>query len=206
MKKNIAVFASGGGTDFQSVIDGVRSGRVNAEIKLLITNKDGVYAIERAKNNGIPYRVLKKNDFSDADDFWAKTADILDENKIDLVVLAGYSAILGAGFVAGYYGRIINIHPSLIPKHCGPGYYGIKVHESVIASGDSVTGATVHFVDEGTDTGAVIMRKEVPVFKDDTPESLQKRVLEAEHAILPETVALFCDGRIKLIDGKAEIV
>jgi phosphoribosylglycinamide formyltransferase-1 len=197
MKKNVAVFASGGGSDFQSIIDGVNSGYIDAEIKLLIASKDGIFAIERAKNNGIPFRVFNKNAFVSVEAMWKEIAGLLDENKIDLVVFAGYLSVAGGELVEKYEGRIINIHPSLIPKHCGMGYYGIKVHESVLKSGDKKTGATVHFVDSGADTGAVIMQKEVDVIDGDTAESIQKRVLEAEHKILPEVVKLFCEGKIR---------
>jgi phosphoribosylglycinamide formyltransferase-1 len=198
MKKNIAVFVSGGGSDFQSIIDGIKSGYIkNAEIKLLIGSKDGVFALERAKNNEIPFYIFKRRDFETADVMWKKIADLLDENKIDLVVLAGYLSILGGEFIDRYEGRIINIHPSLIPKHCGMGYYGLKVHESVLKSGDRTTGATVHFVDAGADTGEIIMQKEVEVKDGDTAESLQKRVLEVEHEILPEVVKLFCEGKLR---------
>ncbi|MDR1906596.1 MAG: phosphoribosylglycinamide formyltransferase [Clostridiales bacterium] len=190
--KNIAVFASGSGTDFQSIIDGVKSGAIDGVIKLLISGNESAYAIERAKNNGIKRYIFKKSDYADAEAMGEGLIALMEENAIDLIVLAGYMSILGKNFVKRYYRRIINVHPSLIPKHCGMGYYGIKVHESVIASGDKVSGATVHFVDEGVDTGPIILRREVAVLPDDTPETLQKRVLELEHKLLPEAVALLC--------------
>ncbi|MDR1940478.1 MAG: phosphoribosylglycinamide formyltransferase [Clostridiales bacterium] len=204
MKKNIAVFASGGGSDFQSVIDAVKSGYIDAEIKLLISGKDDAYAVERAKNNGIPYFIFKKSDYGgDSESMFSDIGGLLDERGIDLVVLAGYLSILAPGFVKKYYGKIINIHPSLIPKHCGMGYYGIKVHESVIASGDKTSGATVHFVDEGADTGDIILQREVEVKDGDIPETLQRRVLEAEHKILPEAVKAVLEG--KCVIGKKTV-
>ncbi|MDR3263034.1 MAG: phosphoribosylglycinamide formyltransferase [Clostridiales bacterium] len=203
MKKNIAVFVSGGGTDFQSIIDGVKAEQINAVIKLLISSKDGVYALQRAKNNGIPFYVFKKSDYLDADSLYGDIDLLLKENNIDVIILAGYLSIVPKSFVAKYYGRIINVHPSLIPKHCGMGYYGMKVHEAVLASGDKISGATVHFVDEGADTGAVILQKEIPVMNGDTKEALQERVLQAEHEILPRAVGLICADKVKLSDGKA---
>ncbi|MDR3293928.1 MAG: phosphoribosylglycinamide formyltransferase [Clostridiales bacterium] len=203
MKKRIAVFVSGGGTDFQSVIDAVKRGEIDAEISLLVSSRDGVYALTRAEENSIPSYVFKKKDYADTDEMFRGIDALLTAQKIDVIVLAGYLSILGAEFTKKYLGRIINIHPSLIPKHCGAGYYGIRVHESVIASGDKVTGATVHFVDEGTDTGAVIIQKEIPVLQSDTAESLQQRVLAVEHEILPAGVKLLCEGKVRLVEGKA---
>lgn len=185
----IAVFASGGGTDFQSVIDGVESGLINAQIGLLVASKPGIYAIERAKKHGIPSYVFCKKDFLSGEEMFESIIRLLDENKIDLIVLAGYLTILAPNIVKAYEGRIINIHPSLLPKFGGVGMYGIKVHEAVIAAGESESGCTVHYVDAGADTGKIIAQARVAVDKSDTPESLQKKVLSKEHELLPEVVA-----------------
>ena len=194
--KNIAVFASGGGTDFQSIIDAVERGYIdNAKIKLLITNKAGIRALERAEKHGIPRRIFLRSDFLDAASMYRAMIPVLKDESIDLIVLAGYLGILSSDIVEEFKGKIINVHPSLLPKHSGIGYYGIKVHESVIASGDKVTGVTVHFVTEEVDGGAVVVQRQLPVLVSDTPESLQKRVLELEHEVLPEAVKALCDGK-----------
>lgn len=192
MKKKIAVFVSGGGTDLQSIIDGVRSGMINAEIAMVIASRSDIFALERARANNIPSRVFKKADYLSVEAMYDEIIALLDSLSIDLVVLAGYLTILSENIVKAYAGRIINIHPSLIPKHCGMGYYGIRVHRSVIESGDKVSGATVHFVDEGADTGKIIRQETVPVLEGDTPETLAARVLKLEHKILPEVVRDLC--------------
>lgn len=192
MKKKIAVFVSGGGTDLQSIIDGVRSGMINAEISVVIASRSDIFALERARANNIPSRVFKKADYPSVEAMYDEIIALLDSLSIDLVVLAGYLTILSENIVKAYAGKIINIHPSLIPKHCGMGYYGIRVHRSVIESGDKVSGATVHFVDEGADTGKIIRQETVPVLPDDTPETLAARVLKLEHKILPEVVRDLC--------------
>lgn len=193
MKKRLAVFVSGGGTDFQSIIDGVRNGEINAEIAVCVASKEGIYAIERAKQNGIRYEVYKKSDYGSAEEMFEKISGLLDKLKVDLIVLAGYLTILPSAFVRRFKGKIINIHPSLIPKYCGEGFYGMKVHEAVIKGGETESGATVHFVDEGVDTGEIIARAKVPVMPGDTPETLAKRVLEAEHILLPRVLKMLCD-------------
>lgn len=190
--KRIAVFVSGGGTDFQSLIDGVQSGAIDAQIALCVASKPGIFAIERAKQNGIPCEVFCKREYADAKTMFLSIADRLDALNIDLIILAGYMTILEQDFVKKYKGKIINIHPSLIPKFCGEGYYGMRVHQAVIAAGETLSGATVHYVDEGVDTGDIIMQREVPVYKNDTPETLAARVLQAEHILLPEVVAMLC--------------
>ena len=158
----IAVCVSGGGTNLQAILDRVEDGTItNTEISLVISNKPGAYALERAANKGIPSQVLVPKEFDSRETFGEELIRVLDEAGIDLVVLAGYLVILPENFVKAYEGRIINIHPSLIPSHCGPGYYGLRVHESVLARGNKVTGATVHFVDEGTDSGPIIVQKAV---------------------------------------------
>ena len=194
---NISVMASGGGTNFQAILDALASGEIeNAEVKLLIASNDKAFAIERAKGAGIKTVVISAKDYPDMD---AKTDAILKalaEAETDLIVLAGYMSILDPKVIQEYSGRIINIHPSLIPKHCGKGMYGLKVHEAVIAAGDTETGATVHYVDEGVDTGEIILQEKVPVMDGDTPEVLQKRVLETEHKILPAVIQMIAAGTL----------
>ncbi len=188
MKKRIAVFVSGGGTDLQSIIDSIEAGELNAEIVTVIAGKKDIYAIERAKKHGIEHRTYLKKDYPSLSDMYFEIMKYLREKRVEFIVLAGYLNILTPNIVKAYEKKIINIHPSLIPKFCGKGFYGIKVHEAVIAAKETKSGATVHYVDEGTDTGEIIARCEVDVLKDDTPETLQKRVLEAEHKLLPETL------------------
>ena len=198
-----AVCVSGGGTNLQAIIDAAAAGTItNTELALVISNKPGVYALERAKKAGISSEVLVPKDYEDRNAFGEALIHCLNDKLIDLVVLAGYLVILPENFVKAFEGRIINIHPSLIPSHCGAGYYGLKVHESVLARGNKVTGATVHFVDEGTDSGPIISQKAVEVLDDDTPEVLQKRVMEqAEWKILPEAIDLIANGKLEIVDG-----
>lgn len=194
--KNIAVFASGSGSDMQSVIDGTLSGQIDGKVVAVVVNKDNIFAIERAKKHGIDYKIFKAKDFGG--DLAARDRAIvgyLEGYGIDLIVLAGYLAIVTPELVDKYEGRIINIHPSLIPKHCGKGMYGLNVHKSVIASGDKVSGCTVHFVDYGADTGKIIAQEKVEVLDGDTPESLQARILEREHILLPQVVARLCSEK-----------
>lgn len=194
--KNIAVFASGSGSDMQSVIDGTLSGQIDGKVVAVVVNKDNIFAIERAKKHGIDYKIFKAKDFGG--DLAARDRAIvgyLEGYGIDLIVLAGYLAIVTPELVDKYEGRIINIHPSLIPKHCGKGMYGLNVHKSVIASGDKVSGCTVHFVDYGADTGKIIAQEKVDVLDGDTPESLQARILEREHILLPQVVAQLCSEK-----------
>lgn len=198
MKKKLAVFASGGGTDLQSLIYAQESGFLdNAEIALVVSNKKNAYALERAKLHNIPTMVFSKADFCDKEELFFQLANYLDKKEIDLIVLAGYLMIIPPSFIRRFENRIINIHPSLIPKFCGDGFYGIKVHEAVIASKETESGATVHFVDEGTDTGKIILQEKVPVLNNDTPEILQQRVLELEHSLLPRAVKLVVDKYLK---------
>ncbi len=203
----IAVCVSGGGTNLQAILDSVDSGQItNTEISLVISNKANAYALERAAKKNIEAKVLIPKDFEDRNAFGNELIRVLDEAGIDLVVLAGYLVILPENFVKAYESRIINIHPSLIPSHCGAGYYGLKVHESVLARGNKVTGATVHFVDEGTDSGPIILQKAVEVKQDDTPESLQKRVMEeAEWKILPQAIDLIANGKVEIVDRLVRI-
>ncbi len=192
MKKRLAVFASGGGSDFQSIIDGVESGAINAEIVLCVASKAGIYAIERAKKHNIRAEVFSLADYSGKDAMFAEIANFVDVLRVDYIVLAGYLTILPTEFVSAYKNRIINIHPALLPKFGGVGFYGMNVHKAVIASGEQTSGATVHFVDSGVDTGKIIMQAEVPVYSTDSAEDLQKRVLEAEHKLLPQAIASVC--------------
>ncbi len=191
--KNIAVFVSGGGTDMQSVIDAVKSGKINGRVALVVSNKHGVYALERAKNEGIESEVFTVKDYGSIIKRDEAILNKLLDKKIDLVVLAGYLSIVSPVIIDKYRDRIINIHPSLIPKYCGMGFYGLKVHEAVINGKETESGCTVHYVDEGADTGKIIKQVKVPVLEGDTPETLQERVLKQEHILLPEIVAKLCE-------------
>ena len=186
---NIGVLISGGGTNLQAIIDETKSGGINGTVKLVISNKENAYGLERA-------RLSKIKPFYETDE--DKIIGLLKENNIDLIVLAGYLKIITPKFVDEFRNKIINIHPSLIPSFCGKGYYGEKVHQGVIDYGAKVTGATVHFVDEGADTGAIIMQEAVNVEQDDDAKSLAKRVLEVEHRILKESIRLFCENKLSI--------
>lgn len=190
--KRIAIFASGSGSDMQSVIDGCENGDINGKVVILIANKNDIFAIERAKKHNIPYKIFTLKDFGGAEARDSAIVETLNLIKVDLIVLAGYLSIVTPLLVKAYEHKIINIHPSLIPKHCGVGFYGMKVHESVIASGDKESGATVHYVDEGADTGKIIEQVVVPVLESDSPQELQKRVLREEHILLPKVVSRLC--------------
>ncbi len=198
----IAVCVSGGGTNLQAIIDSIASGVIkNTEIKVVISNKKDAYALERAKKAGIPSYYIGVKEYEDRDKFADAMIDTFRKHDVDLIVFAGYLVIIPEKMVKEYKNKIINIHPSLIPAHCGMGYYGIKVHESVLAAGNKVTGATVHFVDEKADNGPIILQKAVNVLEGDTPEILQKRVMEeAEWKILPEAIDLIGAGKV-YIDG-----
>ncbi|WP_026835823.1 phosphoribosylglycinamide formyltransferase [Eubacterium xylanophilum] len=197
---NVAVLVSGGGTNLQAIIDAVNSGKItNSKLSVVISNKDDAYALERAKINGIESKLIRKKDYSTLEEYGEAMIECLDSYNVDLVVLAGFLVILPENLVKHFEGRMMNIHPSLIPSHCGPGYYGLKVHEKVLERGNKVTGATVHFVNEIADDGAIISQKAVEVLDDDTPEVLQKRVMEqAEWNILPQAIDDFANGRLKL--------
>lgn len=187
---NIVVCVSGGGTNLQAIIDGIHSGTIrNTQIKGVISNNAGAFALKRAEENNIPAFCISPKNFDTRKDFEQAFLDKLAELNPDLIVLAGFLVILPEQMIATYRNRIINIHPSLIPSFCGKGFYGLKVHEEVLKRGVKVTGATVHFVDEGTDTGAIIAQKAVEVLPGDTPQILQKRVMEqAEWVILPKAI------------------
>ncbi|MBO6242407.1 MAG: phosphoribosylglycinamide formyltransferase [Butyrivibrio sp.] len=203
----IAVMVSGGGTNLQAIIDGIKDGKItNTEICLVYSNNPGAYAIERAKNAGIPYVVKSPKEFETRDDFNKALLQILKDADPDLIVLAGCLVVIPEIVVKEFKNRIINIHPSLIPSFCGTGYYGLKVHEKVLERGVKVSGATVHFVDEGTDTGPIILQKAVYVRNDDTPEKLQRRIMEqAEWKIMPLAIDLIANNKVKVVDGKAII-
>lgn len=192
LKTKIAVLVSGGGTNLQALIDAQRDGLIKSgEICLVLSSKDGVYALERAKKAGIPSAVVSRRACADQTEFEAKITEALEAAGAELIVLAGFMSILSAGFVSRWPKRIINVHPSLIPSFCGEGYYGLRVHEAALAKGVKVTGATVHFVNEIPDGGEIIFQKAVPVRKNDTPEILQKRVMEqAEWKLLPRAAEL----------------
>lgn len=197
--KKIGVLVSGGGTNLQALIDAQKSGIIkNGEIVTVISDKADAYALERAKSNNIDAKVILKKDYPSREDFGNALCAYLKEKQADLVVLAGFLSILSGEFLSEYKDKIINVHPSLIPSFCGDGFYGLKVHKAALDYGVKVTGATVHFVNEVTDGGKIILQKAVEIKDGDTPEILQKRVMEeAEWKILPEAVELFCTGKIK---------
>lgn len=203
----LAVLVSGGGTNLQSIIDSIADGRItNAEIKVVISNNKNAYALERAAKAGIPVKALSPKDFTDREAFNDALLQALIDSEADLVVLAGCLVVIPPKIVEHFKNRIINIHPSLIPSFCGKDYYGLKVHEGVLNRGVKVTGATVHFVDDGTDTGPIILQKAVEVHQDDTPKSLQLRVMEeAEWVIMPRAIDLIANGKVKVEGGKALI-
>ena len=201
MSTRIAVLCSGGGSNLQAIIDSVEAGRIDGEIVLVLANASKAYALERAKNHGIPCEFVSKKQAGSSEVFNDILLEKLQQAKADLVVLAGYLPIVGAQIVRAFPHRIINIHPALIPSFCGVGMYGHYVHEAVLAYGAKISGATTHFVDEEVDHGGVIMQKSVPVLEGDTPETLAARVLTVEHEILPETVRLFCAGKLG-VDGR----
>lgn len=202
LKTRIAVLVSGGGTNLQALIDAERSGIIHSgKISLVLSNKEGTYALQRARNAGIETLVVEKKSCLDQADFESKIIKALDERGIQLIVLAGFMSILSADFTSHYENRIINVHPSLIPSFCGKGFYGLRVHEAALAYGVKVSGATVHFVNEIPDGGKIIMQRAVEVREDDTPETLQRRIMEeAEWKILP----LSCELVSREIAEKAE--
>ena len=181
----------------QSIIDANEKQQF-CEIALVLASKPDIYALERAKKHGIPAEVVWRKDYADLEAAFEKITALMEQYQIDYIVLAGYLSIIPASFTRRFAGRIVNIHPSLIPSFCGKGYYGLRVHQAVLDYGAKVTGVTIHFVDEGADTGAIIMQRAVYVQDGDTPETLQARVLETEHQVLPEAVKLLTQGKIKL--------
>ena len=200
----VVVLVSGGGTNLQAIIDAVESGKItNTEIVGVISNNKNAYALERAKKHGIKACCVSPKDFETRTEFNDALLNTVNEFGADLLVLAGFLVVIPEKMIDAYRNRIINIHPSLIPSFCGTGFYGLKVHEAALEKGVKVVGATVHFVDEGTDTGAIILQKPVEVQKGDTPEILQRRVMEqAEWKILPEAIDLIANDKLEIVDGR----
>ena len=195
----IAVLVSGGGTNLQAILESERRGEnPNGKVTLVVASKPGVYALERAANFGVETAVVRRRDYASGEDFDAALLGVLKDHGIDLVVLAGFLSVLGPSVIAAYPNRILNVHPSLIPSFCGPGYYGLRVHEEALRRGVKVTGATVHYVNEipdGGEGGPILLQKAVEVLPGDTPEALQKRVMEqAEWKLLPQAIAMVCNG------------
>ena len=198
----IAVLASGGGTDFQSIIDAVENKQLNIKIEMLIASKDGIGALDRAKKHGIETHVVSRKEYQEkASD---KILELVD-GQVDLIVLAGFLSILDGKILDKFKNRIINIHPSLIPSFCGSGMYGMHVHDAVIKSGVKYSGCTVHFVNGEVDGGAILLQDAVPVYFEDDAELLQKRILEREHLLLPKAVKLISEGKVEFVNGKAKI-
>ena len=203
----VVVLVSGGGTNLQAIIDAVNAGTItNTEIVGVISNNKNAYALERAKNEGIASVCVSPKDFASRAEFNQELLKVVDDFEADLLVLAGFLVVIPEIMIEKYRNRIINIHPSLIPAFCGTGFYGLKVHEAALEKGVKVVGATVHFVDEGTDTGAIILQKAVEVEQGDTPEVLQRRVMEqAEWKILPRAIDLIANGKVEVVDNKVVI-
>lgn len=199
----LLVMASGNGTDFQSIIDGIKRGYINAEIAALISDKEGAYALKRAADNNIPSICIPKKKLKGS--FYKELTKAVGEINPDGIILAGFITILNEEIVNKYQNKIINIHPSLIPSFCGKGYYGMNVHKAVIEYGVKYTGCTVHFVDTGADTGPIILQEVVKVEDDDTPETISDKVLKLEHKLLPYAVKLFVEGRLKVVGRKVYI-
>lgn len=206
--KNIVVLVSGGGTNLQALIDSQGRGELkNGKITCVISSNPNAYALERAKTNSIATEVIRRKDYDEFDKYDEALTALLRSKNADVVVLAGFMTILGKKVIKAFENRIINIHPALIPSFCGEGYYGLRVHEEALKKGVKVTGATAHFVNEVCDGGPIIIQKAVEVQNGDTPEILQRRVMEqAEWIILPKAVSLFCEDKIKVIGNKTEII
>lgn len=203
----LAVLVSGGGTNLQAILDAIDTGKItNAQVEVVISNNPGAYALERAAKCGVEGICISPKEYENRAAFNTAFLDKLNSYEVDLVVMAGFLVVLPPEMIAQYRNRIINIHPSLIPSFCGTGYYGLKVHEGALARGVKVTGATVHFVDEGTDTGPIILQKAVEVCEGDTPEILQRRVMEqAEWKILPKAIDLIANDKVSVADGHVTI-
>ncbi len=200
----LAVLVSGGGTNLQAIIDAMESGAIqNAKIELVISNNKNAYALERAARHQIPARCISPRDYNSREQFNEELLETLQKAQVDLIVLAGCLVVIPEKMVDAFPGKIINVHPSLIPSFCGTGFYGLKVHEEVLRRGVKVTGATVHFVDKGTDTGPIILQKAVEVHPGDTPRELQLRVMEeAEWKLLPQAINLIAEGKVKIDQGR----
>lgn len=193
--KNIAVLVSGGGTNLQAILDAeARGENPHGKVTLVVASKPGVYALERAAGAGVESTVVRRKDYADSEAFDAALVRVLQEHNIDVVVLAGFLSVLGPSVIEAYRDRILNVHPSLIPSFCGPGFYGLRVHEAALARGVKVTGATVHLVNEECDGGPILLQKAVDILPGDTPETLQKRVMvQAEWQLLPKALAMVCE-------------
>jgi len=204
----VAVLVSGGGTNLQAIIDAIKAGKItNTQIEVVISNNKNAYALERAKNAGIDAACVSPKDFESRELFNDALIAKIDEYKVDLIVLAGCLVVLPKKLIDKYEGKIINIHPSLIPAFCGTGYYGLKVHEEALKRGVKVTGATCHFVDDGTDTGPIIYQKTVEVMPDDTPQVLQQRVMEqAEWIIMPQAIDDIANGRVTIDENNHVVI
>ena len=205
--KNIIVLVSGGGTNLQALIDAEKSGLIQGgKITCVISSKEGVYALERAKQNNIPTRVVPRKEYPDSLSYSKAVLEVLNEEKADLIVLAGFMTILDRCVTKAYNYKMINVHPALIPSFCGEGFYGLKVHEAALEYGVKVSGATIHFVNEKADAGAIILQGTVNVERGDTPQTLQRRIMEnVEWKLLPKAVSLFCQDKIDIVDGRAYV-
>ncbi|MDX1530163.1 MAG: phosphoribosylglycinamide formyltransferase [Rhodothermales bacterium] len=197
----LAVFASGGGSNFQAILDAVDAGRLPAEVVLLVADRPGIGALERAEQRGIPTAVLRPTDFDSHDDFGVALREVLEGHGVTFVALAGYLKLVPPVVVQRYRNRMLNVHPALLPAFGGPGYYGRRVHAAALEHGVRWSGATVHLVDEAYDRGPIVLQEPVPVEQDDTPETLAARVLAVEHRLFPEALRLFAEGRVRL-DGR----
>lgn len=203
----IGALVSGGGTNLQAIIDNIEAGNIKGDIALVISNKENAYALERAKKHGSDTKVIKLKDYADRKAYTQAVIDAFKEKNVDLIVLCGFMLILDPIFAEAFPDRVMNIHPALIPSFCGEGFYGLHVHEAALEKGVKLTGATVHFADGKVDNGPIIIQKAVEVKSDDTPEILQKRVMEeAEWKIFPKAVALFAEGRIKVEGNRVRIL
>ncbi|HEX3037743.1 MAG TPA: phosphoribosylglycinamide formyltransferase [Oscillospiraceae bacterium] len=205
---NIAVLVSGGGTNLQALIDAQESGNIiGGKITFVLSSRADAFALQRAEKAGIPTAVLIRKSFADGADYDKALLELLDQHKIDLIVLAGFMTIISNRIIRQYPNKIINVHPAMIPSFCGEGYYGLRVHQAALEKGVKLTGATVHFVNEVCDGGPIILQKAVEVKAGDTPELLQRRVMEqAEWKLLPQAVSLFCQGKLKVEDNKVQIL
>lgn len=202
---NLAVFASGGGTNLQAIIDAIASGRLQACIRVVISNHPEAGALDRARRHGIPALHLARDQFPTAEAFAAQLLTVLTDDQVELIVLAGYLRKLPPWVVQAYRNRVLNIHPALLPCFGGKGMYGLRVHEAVIAAGVKVSGVTIHLCDEEYDHGPIVAQRAVPVLDDDTPESLAARVLAVEHQLYPDAVQLFAEGRVRVEGGRVVI-
>lgn len=205
--KKIAVLVSGGGTNLQAILDACENGIIKSgKVDVVVSSKEGAYALERAKNHGVEGIVIPKKDYPDRAEYTKKLIEVLQNRGIDLVVLAGFMIILDGEFTRTFENRVINVHPALIPSFCGEGFYGLHVHEAALAKGVKLSGATVHFVNEVCDGGPIIAQKAVAIVEGDTPETLQRRIMEeAEWKILPEAIELFCADRLTVEDNIVHI-